>query len=72
MPIAAVMAPKTMLERMATTRPRNSGGVTWPKMVWVGTTYTRFAMPMTPAEIDKFVVKELAANEKLIKAAGVK
>jgi len=29
-------------------------------------------MPMTPAEIDKFVVKELAANEKLIKAAGVK
>ena len=29
-------------------------------------------MPMTPAEIDKFVVKELASNEKLIKAAGVK
>jgi tripartite-type tricarboxylate transporter receptor subunit TctC len=27
-------------------------------------------MPMTTAEIDKFVVKELASNEKLIKAAG--
>ena len=29
-------------------------------------------MPMTPAEIDKFVVNELASNEKLIKAAGIK
>jgi tripartite-type tricarboxylate transporter receptor subunit TctC len=29
-------------------------------------------MPMTPAEIDQLVVKELAANEKLIKAAGIK
>jgi tripartite-type tricarboxylate transporter receptor subunit TctC len=29
-------------------------------------------MPMTPAEIDKFVVSELASNEKLIKAAGGK
>jgi len=29
-------------------------------------------MPMTPAEIDKFVVSELASNGKLIKAAGVK
>jgi tripartite-type tricarboxylate transporter receptor subunit TctC len=29
-------------------------------------------MPMTPAEIDKFVVQELAANGKLIKAAGIK
>jgi tripartite-type tricarboxylate transporter receptor subunit TctC len=29
-------------------------------------------MPMTPAEIDKFVVSELASNQKLIKAAGVK
>jgi tripartite-type tricarboxylate transporter receptor subunit TctC len=28
-------------------------------------------MPMSPAEIDKFVVKELASNEKLIKAAGI-
>ena len=28
-------------------------------------------MPMTPAEIDEFVVKELAANGKLIKAAGI-
>jgi tripartite-type tricarboxylate transporter receptor subunit TctC len=28
-------------------------------------------MPMTPAELDKFVVKELAYNEKLIKAAGI-
>ncbi|HEY1311487.1 MAG TPA: tripartite tricarboxylate transporter substrate-binding protein, partial [Pseudolabrys sp.] len=28
-------------------------------------------MPMTPAEIDKFVVTELASNEKLIKAAGI-
>jgi len=29
-------------------------------------------MPMTPAEMDKFVESELAANEKLIKAAGIK
>jgi tripartite-type tricarboxylate transporter receptor subunit TctC len=29
-------------------------------------------MPMTPAEIDKFVVKELAANGKLINPAGIK
>jgi tripartite-type tricarboxylate transporter receptor subunit TctC len=29
-------------------------------------------MPMTPAEMDKLVVKELAANETLIKAAGIK
>jgi|PersoiStandDraft_1058852.scaffolds.fasta_scaffold37989_1 tripartite-type tricarboxylate transporter receptor subunit TctC len=29
-------------------------------------------MPMTPAEIDKFIVNELASNEKLIKAAGIK
>ena len=28
-------------------------------------------MPMTPAEIDKFVVKDLASNEKLIKATGI-
>ncbi|MFI4972567.1 MAG: Bug family tripartite tricarboxylate transporter substrate binding protein, partial [Hyphomicrobiales bacterium] len=29
-------------------------------------------MPMTPAELDKFVVSELESNGKLIKAAGVK
>jgi tripartite-type tricarboxylate transporter receptor subunit TctC len=29
-------------------------------------------MPMTPAEIDQLVVQELAANEKLVKAAGIK
>jgi tripartite-type tricarboxylate transporter receptor subunit TctC len=29
-------------------------------------------MPMTPAEIDAFVVKELASNKKLIEAAGIK
>jgi len=29
-------------------------------------------MPMTPAEIDKFVLSDLASNEKLIKAAGIK
>jgi tripartite-type tricarboxylate transporter receptor subunit TctC len=29
-------------------------------------------MPMAPAEIDAFVVKELAANGKLIQAAGIK
>jgi tripartite-type tricarboxylate transporter receptor subunit TctC len=29
-------------------------------------------MPLTPAEIDRLVVKELADNEKLIKAAGIK
>ena len=28
-------------------------------------------MPMTPAEIDKFVASELASNGKLIKAAGI-
>ena len=28
-------------------------------------------MPMTPAELDKFVASELAANGKLIKAAGI-
>jgi tripartite-type tricarboxylate transporter receptor subunit TctC len=29
-------------------------------------------MPMTPAEIDQLVVKELAANEKLVKDAAIK
>ncbi len=29
-------------------------------------------MPMTPAEIDQLVVRELSSNEKLIKAAGIK
>jgi tripartite-type tricarboxylate transporter receptor subunit TctC len=29
-------------------------------------------MPMTPAEMDKHVASELSANEKLIKAAGIK
>jgi tripartite-type tricarboxylate transporter receptor subunit TctC len=29
-------------------------------------------MPMTPAEIDRLVVKELAANEKLVKDAAIK
>jgi tripartite-type tricarboxylate transporter receptor subunit TctC len=29
-------------------------------------------MPITPAEIDQLVVKELSSNEKLIKAAGIK
>ena len=29
-------------------------------------------MPMTPAQIDQLVVKELSSNEKLIKAAGIK
>jgi len=28
-------------------------------------------MPMTPAEIDKFVASELASNGRLIKAAGI-
>jgi tripartite-type tricarboxylate transporter receptor subunit TctC len=28
-------------------------------------------MPMTPAGLDKFVIKELASNEKLVKAAGI-
>jgi tripartite-type tricarboxylate transporter receptor subunit TctC len=28
-------------------------------------------MPMTPAEMDAFVAKEIAANGKLIKAAGI-
>jgi tripartite-type tricarboxylate transporter receptor subunit TctC len=29
-------------------------------------------MPMTPAEMDKYIVTELAANERVIKAAGIK
>jgi len=29
-------------------------------------------MPMTPAEMDKYVVAELSSNEKLIRAAGIK
>ena len=29
-------------------------------------------LPLSPAEVDQLVVKELAANEKLIKAAGIK
>lgn len=29
-------------------------------------------LPMTPAEIDKFIVSELAKNEKTLKAAGIK
>jgi len=29
-------------------------------------------MPMTPAELDAFVVKELASNKKLVEAAGIK
>ena len=29
-------------------------------------------MPMTPTELDAFVVKELASNKKLIEAAGIK
>ena len=28
-------------------------------------------MPLTPAEMDKFVAGEIAANGKLIKAAGI-
>jgi tripartite-type tricarboxylate transporter receptor subunit TctC len=28
-------------------------------------------MPMTPAELDQFVVRELESNGKLIKAAGI-
>jgi tripartite-type tricarboxylate transporter receptor subunit TctC len=28
-------------------------------------------MPMTPAEIDKFVISNLANNAKLIKATGI-
>jgi tripartite-type tricarboxylate transporter receptor subunit TctC len=28
-------------------------------------------MPMTTAELDSFVVKELGSNEKLVKAAGI-
>ena len=28
-------------------------------------------MPMTPSEMDKFVANEIAANGKLIKAAGI-
>jgi tripartite-type tricarboxylate transporter receptor subunit TctC len=29
-------------------------------------------MPMTPADMDKYVVAELSFNEKLIQAAGIK
>ena len=29
-------------------------------------------MPMTPAEMDRHVIAELSANEKLIKAAGIR
>jgi tripartite-type tricarboxylate transporter receptor subunit TctC len=29
-------------------------------------------MPMTPAEMDKYVASEISANEKVIKAAGIK
>ena len=29
-------------------------------------------MPMTPADMDKYVVAELSSNEKLIRAAGIK
>jgi tripartite-type tricarboxylate transporter receptor subunit TctC len=28
-------------------------------------------MPLTPAEMDKFVADEIAANGRLIKAAGI-
>jgi tripartite-type tricarboxylate transporter receptor subunit TctC len=28
-------------------------------------------MPMTPAEMDRFVAEEIAANGRLIKAAGI-
>jgi tripartite-type tricarboxylate transporter receptor subunit TctC len=28
-------------------------------------------MPMSPEQMDKFIVSELAANERLIKAAGI-
>jgi tripartite-type tricarboxylate transporter receptor subunit TctC len=29
-------------------------------------------MPMTPVEFDKRIAEEIVANEKLIKAAGIK
>jgi tripartite-type tricarboxylate transporter receptor subunit TctC len=29
-------------------------------------------MPMTPADMDKYIVAELSSNEKLIRAAGIK
>jgi hypothetical protein len=29
-------------------------------------------MPMTPADMEKYVVAELSSNEKLIRAAGIK
>jgi hypothetical protein len=29
-------------------------------------------MPMTPAEMDKYIMTELGTNEKVIKAAGIK
>jgi tripartite-type tricarboxylate transporter receptor subunit TctC len=29
-------------------------------------------MPMTPADMDKYVVAELSSNGKLIRAAGIK
>jgi len=30
------------------------------------------AMPLTPAEMDDFVTREIAANAKVIEAAGIK
>jgi tripartite-type tricarboxylate transporter receptor subunit TctC len=30
------------------------------------------AMPLTPREMDDFVMRELAANAEVIKAAGIK
>jgi tripartite-type tricarboxylate transporter receptor subunit TctC len=30
------------------------------------------SMPMHPAEIDRFVADEIAANERLFKAAGIR
>jgi hypothetical protein len=29
-------------------------------------------MPMTPTDMDKYIVAELSSNEKLIKVAGIK
>jgi hypothetical protein len=29
-------------------------------------------MPMTPADMDKYVTAELSSNERLIRAAGIK
>ena len=29
-------------------------------------------MPMTPADMDKYVAAELSSNEKVIRAAGIK